>query len=164
MRRSKHYTLASMLAATFAILIAFPSCTNGSNLPLVLLPPQHVVEDDEPDASAIIGQWEVDFDSLPITIIDIKDGEWAMVVYNQKTDQYETKGWVSSADRKELEDGWFSLNYGAAIEIRYRFKDDSKNTLECKLIYLEEPGPDNVAEMLLTKLEIPVTVILVSSD
>ena len=131
---------------------------------LCFYPPQHVVEDDEPDASAIIGQWEVDFDSLPITIIDIKDGEWAMVVYNQKTDQYETKGWVSSADRKELEDGWFSLNYGAAIEIRYRFKDDSKNTLECKLIYLEEPGPDNVAEMLLTKLEIPVTVILVSSD
>ena len=130
---------------------AFPTCNT---------PP--VAEDEGPDASDLIGQWEVHLEGLPDSVvIDIqytKPGYWTYAFYVDEMDGYVGYGWFPSSDRKESADGWFSMKVGDSeglYEIQYRFLNGDKDALECKYIQ-----GSNSTDIILTRLETPVEITI----
>ena len=131
-----------------------------SAVPTCNTPP--ITGDEGPDASDLIGQWEVvsegiDPGSVVIDIEHTKSGYWTIAHKNPISGQFGSKGWLPSQNRQTLEDGSFSMKVeysGDSYEIQYRFKDGDADILECTVIVSGYPD----IEATLIRLETPVVI------
>ena len=156
MKRSKTISLLT-LAMAFVVLLVFPSCPGQANQQFPPVTPPPITGDEGPDASDLVGQWEVRLEGQPVIDIQYtKPGYWTYAFYVDEMGGYVGSGWFPSSDRKESADGWYSMKVeysGDELEIQYRFLNGDKDTLECK--YITESSSIDV---ILTRLETPVEI------
>ena len=151
MKRKSTLQLIVILLAVMFALFSFTACKDNPNAPPETGEEQTGNPDDNPpvlsDEEALKGQWfvyvvpygeqQMKFSGYVIDIQYTEPGYW---ISAQMTDGSDTNAeilWGFESNRTRQDDGWFVVTTSEAeggYEIRYRFKDSDRNTLETKVI------------------------------
>ena len=125
--------------------------------------------DDNPpvlsDEEALTGQWlvfyllddetqEMEFGNFVIDIQYTAPGYWIMAYMKNSSDSIaHSGGFKVQSNRTLQEDGWFVVSVSEAedllFEIRYRFRDSDRNTLDAEY---HEAGAQDVDKMELRRI------------
>ena len=147
MKRKSTLQLIVILLAVMIALFSFTACNDNPNAPPETGEEQTGNPDDNPpaisDEEALKGQWfvywlddetqEMEFHNFVIDIQHTEPGYWIMA---QMVDGSDTNAKILArfeSNRTRQDDGWFVISVPeeeGGYEIRYRFKDSDRNTLE----------------------------------
>ena len=163
MKRKSTLQLIFILLAVMIAMFPFTSCDDNPNAP----PETGGNPDDNPpvlsDEEALMGQWlvyymlddetqEMEFANFVIDIQYTASGYWIMAYMPDISDPIAYSGGPKVPSNRTLrEDGWFVISVSEAevsYEIRYRFKDSDRNTLEAEKI----EGAQDVDKMELRRV------------
>ena len=162
MKRKSTLQLIFILLAVMIAMFPFTSCDDNPNAP----PETGGNPDDNPpvlsDEEALKGQWfvywlddetqEMEFGHFVIDIQYTAPGYWIMAYMPDISDPIAYSGGPKVPSNRTLrEDGWFVISVSEAevsYEIRYRFKDSDRNTLEAEKI----EGAQDVDKMELRRV------------
>ena len=160
MKRKSTLQLIVILLAVMIALFSFTACDDNPNAP----PETGQNPEDNPpaisDEEALTGQWfvywlgdetqEMEYSGLVIDIQYTKPGYWIMASLPDISGSVAFSRGSILSNRILNEDGWFVVSVSEAeggYEIRYRFRDSDRNTLEA------ESGPlDDVDKMELKRV------------
>ena len=169
MKRKSTLQLIVILLAVMIALFSFTACDDNPNAPPETGEEQTGNPDDNPpaipDEEALTGQWlvyyllddetqEMEFGNFVIDIQYTAPGYWIMAYMKNISDSIaHSGGFKVQSNRTLQEDGWFVVSVSEAedllFEIRYRFRDSDRNTLDAEY---HEAGVQNVDKMELRRI------------
>ena len=152
MKRKSTLQLIVILLAVMIALFSFTACDDNPNAPPETGEEQAGNPDDNPpaipDEEALTGQWlvyllddetqKMEFGKSVIDIQYTAPGYWIMAYMKNISDSTANLGGFKVQSNRTLqEDGWFVVTASVEeddYEIRYRFMDSDRNTLEAEYI------------------------------
>lgn len=167
MKRKSTLQLIVILLAVMIALFSFTACDDNPNAPPETGEEQTGNPDDNPptipDEEALTGQWlvymlddetqEMEFFGVVIDIQYTAPGYWIMAYMQDISDSIaHSGGFKVQSNRALQEDGWFVVTASHEIggfEIRYRFRESDRNTLEAEYRITDAQG---VARMELRRV------------
>ena len=151
MKRKSILQLIVILLAVMIAMFSFTACDDNPNAPPETGEEQTGNPDDNPpvlsDEEALKGQWfvywlddetqEMEFANFVIDIQYTEPGYWIMAHMPDISDPIAYSGGPKVPSNRTLrEDGWFVVSVPEAedgFEIRYRFRDSDRNTLDAEI-------------------------------